>query len=279
LLTADPTWASRLTGPLQTQAITYVAHARFGLFDNTYPTRQEQIVRLLLSHGTDDFWLLERIRELTPVQIAERAGATETVAYLLAKGAVDNRTPRDLLIGACVRADEEATRRILREYPRVVQTLTVRDHSNFATVARQGLLTSVQFMLDVGFDIDARADDLEATGLHYAATRGDAPMAKLLLSRGARFDLKHKYGGTPAVTAIYCAANFRNPHGQYAAVVKLLLDAGEKIPNDRLEFAVANDLHPWYGRHSEILAGCLGRRDCQGQPENAGSIFSGGHGH
>jgi ankyrin repeat protein len=97
-------------------------------------------------------------------------------------------------------------------------------------------------MLDVGFDIDAKADDLEATGLHYAATRGDAPMAKFLLSRGARFDLKHKYGGTPAVTAIYCAANFRNPHGQYAAVVKLLIDAGEKIPNDRLEFAVANDL-------------------------------------
>jgi ankyrin repeat protein len=61
------------------------------------------IIEMLVEHGadlnkiTDDFWLLERIRELTPVQIAERAGATETVAYLLAKGAVDNRTPRDPL--------------------------------------------------------------------------------------------------------------------------------------------------------------------------------------
>jgi hypothetical protein len=65
---------------------------------------------------------------------------------------------------------------------------------------------------------------------------------KPLLSRGARFDLKHKYGGTPAGTAIYCAANFRNPYGQYAAVVQLLIEAGEKVTNDRLEFAVANDL-------------------------------------
>ena len=375
MLTGDPTWASRLGGPLQTQAITYAAHARFWLTDDTYRTRQQQIVKLLLSHGADpnsfvskaargeqgdgrlsalygccrqpgnpaiakllldagaladdgetlyhaselhdasclellfaagvsdvsrdycicrcldsenakaalpvylkygasphhldhalfrnqsmqiiemlvergadinkptgDFWLLERIRELTPVQIAERAGAAETVSYLLAKGAVDSRTSRDLLIGACARADEEATRRILREYPGVVQTLTVRDHSNIATLAREGRLASVRLMLDAGFDIEARADDIDGTALHYAATNGNVPMAKLLLSRGARFDLRHKYGGTPLGTAIYCAANFRNEHGQYAAMVQLLLDAGDKATNDRLEFAVANDL-------------------------------------
>jgi len=375
MLTADPTWASRLGGPLQTQAVTYAAHARFSLMDETYPARQQQIVRSLLGHGadpnsfvskaargeqgdgglsalygccrqpgnpeiarllldagaqvddgeslyhaselrdarclellfaagvpdaardycirrcldsanpdaglrvylkygasphhldyalfrnqtmqiiellvehgadlnkiTDDFWLLERIRELTPVQIAERAGAVEAVRYLLAKGAVDNRTPRDLLIGACARADEDATRTILRDHPGVAQTLTVRDHGNIAALARDGRLTSVRLMLDAGFDIDARADDLDATALHYAATTGDASMAKLLLARGARFDLKHKYGGTPLRTAIYCAANFRNEHGQYAAVVQLLIDAGEKVTNDRLEFAIANDL-------------------------------------
>ena len=40
----------------------------------------------------------------------------------------------------------------------------------------------------------------------------------------------------------HCAANFRNPYGQYAAVVQLLIEAGEKVTNDRPEFAVANDL-------------------------------------
>jgi ankyrin repeat protein len=219
-------------------------HLDYALFRN----RSMQIIEMLVEHGadlnkpTDDFWLLERIRELTPVQIAERAGAAEAVSYLLAKGAVDNRTPRDLLIGACARADEEATRRILREYSGVVETLTERDHGNIAALARQGRLTSVRLMLDTGFDIDSRADDLEATALHYAASNGDVAMAELLLSRGARFDLKHKYGGTPLATAIYCAANFRNEHGEYAAVVQLLIDAGEKVTNDRLEFAVANDL-------------------------------------
>jgi hypothetical protein len=38
--------------------------------------------------------VLKRIQGLTPVQVAERAGAAvEVVSYLLEKGATDNRTP------------------------------------------------------------------------------------------------------------------------------------------------------------------------------------------
>lgn len=373
MLAADSTWASRIGGPKQTQAIAYAAYARFGMTDDTYASRQQQVVSLLLSHGadpnsfvreesrgkdtgrlsalygccrqpgnpaiakllldagasTDDgeslyhsseladasclellfaagvperdrefcirraldfdhakaiavylrngtnpnhldwalfrhrslpiiellvehgadlnrpsegYWLLERIHGLAPVQVAERAGAVEAVTYLLAQGAADNRTPQDRLIGACARADEDAARRILREHPDVARTLTERDQSNIATCAREGRLKSVQLMLEVGFDIEARADDLNATALQYAATNGDAAMVRLLLANHARRDTKHKYGGAPLDTAVYCAASFPNKTGQYAEAVRLLIEAGDKATEEDLRFAIENDL-------------------------------------
>jgi ankyrin repeat protein len=97
-------------------------------------------------------------------------------------------------------------------------------------------------MLEVGFDIEARADDLDATALHYAATNGDVPMVKLLLEHRARRDVKHKYGGAPLDTAVYCAASFRNDNGRYAEAVRLLLEAGDKATDDDLRFALEHDL-------------------------------------
>ena len=369
MLAADAAWASRVGGPMQTQAITYASYARFGQMDDSYSLRQQRVVTLLLAHGadpnsfvtaesggrlsalygccrqpgnppiakllldagastddgeslyhaselsdtsclemlfaagvpekdrefcirrvldsenasalavylrngtnpnhldwalfrnrslkiiellvehgadlnrqTDGYWLLERIRGLTPVQVAERAGAVEAVSYLLKKGATDNRTPQDRLIGACARADKEAAQRILREHPNVVQTFTARDHGNIATCARQSRLQAVQLMLDVGFDIEARTDDLDATALLYAATNGDAPMVKLLLARGARIDVKHKYEGSPLASAVFCAANFREETGDYAEAVRLLLEAGDQATDDDLRWALEHDL-------------------------------------
>jgi ankyrin repeat protein len=221
------------------------SHLDYALFRN----RSLRIIALLVEHGADlnrlcdDFWLLERIRELKPIQVAERAGRVDAVSYLLSKGAEDVRTPRDRLIGACAREDREAVSAILREHPDIARTLTERDHSNISTLARAGQLKSVELMLDAGFNIDARADDLNATGLHYAASKGDVPMVSLLLARGARLDLKHKYGGTPLATAIHCAVNFPNPDGLYAQTVELLATAGEPVTHEQLKFAIENSLN------------------------------------
>jgi ankyrin repeat protein len=220
------------------------SHLDYALFRN----RSLPIIALLIEHGADlnrpcdEFWLLERIRELKPIQVAERAGRDDAVSYLLSKGADDVRTPRDRLIGACARQDETAVSAILLEHPDIARTLTGRDHSNIATLARAGQLESVELMLDAGFNIDARADDLDATGLHYAASRGDVPMVRLLLARGARLDLKHKYGGTPLGTAIYCAASFPDPGGSYTETVQLLAKAGEPATDEQLKFAIEHSL-------------------------------------
>jgi ankyrin repeat protein len=211
--------------------------------------RSFEILRLLVEHGADlkgsspaDHWLMERVKGLTPIQIAERNSNTRAVEFFLEKGATDNRTASDLLIGACARADREAAKRVIQDNPNVVQSLATRDHSYLSVFARSGRLNSVDLMLDIGFDIEARADDLNATGLLYAASNGDLSMAQLLIRRGARLDVTHKYNGNPLGTAIYCAAYFRDPSGDYAGCVRCFIEAGIEIESSSLEFAIEHEL-------------------------------------
>ena len=369
LLAADPSWAIRVGGPGQTQAITYAAFGRFYLLDNSYSDRQQLIVKLLLSrgadpnasvthedghwsalygccrqtgnpavakllleaganpddgeslyhsselsdvtclelilaagvpakardwcivraldsenptaiavylkHGTDPnhlhwalfrgrslaviqllvehgadvnevckkHWLLGRIEGLTPVQVAERTGAQAIVEYLLARGANDNLKPADRFIGACWRESEHDVSSILQSNPGLVASLPERDHGNVATAARAGRLKTVQLMLDAGLNIEAKADDLDATALNYAATTGDAAMVDLLLARGARVDATNKHGGDAVDAAVYCAAHFNRDRTSYARVVRSLLAAGAKIPPNGLELALEYHLN------------------------------------
>jgi len=210
--------------------------------------RSLEVIQLLVAHGADlnrccpDHWLLQRIKGLTPIQIAERNGNSGTVGYFLRRGAMDNRTPKDRLIGACARADRNEAYRILQQYPALMESFTQQDHANLAAFARAGCLTSVELMLDIGFDVEARADDLNATAVLYAATTGDVPMLELLVRSGARLDVTHKYGGTPLGTAIYSAAYFMSPLGDYPRAVECLINAGAPIRDEHLAFATEHDL-------------------------------------
>jgi ankyrin repeat protein len=210
--------------------------------------RSREIIAMLVEHGADlnapcrEHRLLGRIQGLTPVAIAERNGTPEIVEYLSSKGAVDTRTPKDRLIGACAREDESAVRALLREHPGLIRTLNANDHSNIAAFARAGRLHTVRLMLDAGFDIEARADDLDATALLYAASNGNVAMIDLLIAHGARLDVRHRYGGSPLGTALYCAAHFANREADYPNAVLHLIEAGEPVEDEHLQFALAADL-------------------------------------
>jgi ankyrin repeat protein len=212
--------------------------------------RSFEVVQLLIDYGADvnrpspaDHWLLVgRIKGLTPIQIAERNGDSRAVQYFLQRGAVDNRTPQDLLIGACARADREGAEQIRQNYPGISLMLTEQDRRNLPALARSGRPDSVQLMLDAGFDIEARTDDLDATALLYAAANGDVRMIELLLRHGARLDVTHKYGGNPLGTAMYCAAYLPNSNGDYPRAVARMIEAGLPVTQQHLEFAVEHEL-------------------------------------
>jgi ankyrin repeat protein len=212
-------------------------------------------LQALIDYGADvnqpcpEDWLRKRVAGLTPVQIAERSGYDAAIELLLKVGANDNRGPRDFLIGACARGDRAGAERLLAKHAGLVASLTPEDHSNLSAFARADKRAAVEIMLDVGFDIEAKADDMVCSALLYTAMGGQLELARLLIERGADLAATHTYGGNALGTCIYCAANFRSPGGDYAAVVDLLLNAGIKQREDQLPFALDHGL----GDIAEVL--------------------------
>jgi ankyrin repeat protein len=210
--------------------------------------RSIECIRVLLEGAADvnrvckANWLLQRVDGLTPIRIAERNGDPEVTQLILNAGAEDNRTPSDFLISACVRGDSSEVERLLAAHSGLMKSLTANDHSNIAAIAGSGNIRAVEIMLDIGFNIDAKADDLICSALVYASGDGDVAMTKLLLDRGADGAVKNSYGGNALDTALWRVANAPNPSGDYPSVVKLLLGAGLPLREDMLPFALDHGL-------------------------------------
>ncbi|MFD2112268.1 ankyrin repeat domain-containing protein [Thiorhodococcus fuscus] len=86
-------------------------------------------------------------------------------------------------------------------------------------------LNAARAALDIGADPNRR-DALGSTPLHSAARRGDLPMARLLVERGADAGASNSHSGE---TPLHSAARGRN-----SEMIQLLIEAGAN-PSARLE--------------------------------------------
>ncbi len=92
--------------------------------------------------------------------------------------------------------------------------------ASLVQAAERGDLATVKSLVAQGADVTvARGDGM--TALHWAADRGDAAMASLLLKGGAKLDAKTNAGG---YTPLHVAGKAGS-----AAVLKVLLDAGADV--------------------------------------------------
>ncbi|HSR05584.1 MAG TPA: ankyrin repeat domain-containing protein, partial [Bryobacteraceae bacterium] len=116
----------------------------------------------------------------TPLLRAAKAGDTEVVRLLLAKGADAKLTTRTginpLMAAAGVGTREEDTTGRKKTEAEAVETITL--------------------LLDAGVDVNA-ADGAGRTALHGAAMWGLDQVVKFLAERGAKLDVKDKRGFTP----------------------------------------------------------------------------------
>jgi len=219
-------------------------HLPWALFRN----RSEACIDLLLQYGAKldtpsiEEGLRLRIKGLYPVQIAQRNGQSRIVTTLLNAGASDTRTAVDMLIGLCVQGLEEEVHSLLMQHPNIKDRLTEQDRSFFPAIAREGNLKAIALLLSAGFDIEAKADDLETTALGYAACNGDTAMIQLLLKYSPDLRTVNKYGGNPLSAAIYCAQAFPKAGADYPETVRLLIEAGIEPLAQYLKFASEHEL-------------------------------------
>jgi hypothetical protein len=117
--------------------------------------------------------------------------------------------------------------------------------------ARQGETDICRLLLDSGCDLDAVASDRDNTALMDAAAGGNAELASMLISRGARLEQKSKN----EQTALMLAVGIGN-----ARIARLLLDAGAD-PGAKDVLGMSAALYAKVLGHKDILEMLESRRN------------------
>jgi hypothetical protein len=112
---------------------------------------------------------------------------------------------------------------------------------------------AVKLMLDLGFPVAHPERNHGYTPLHNAAWAGSGDLVELLIERGHPVDIRDpSFDATPLEYALHdCLVEKRHPEGEFARVVKALVEAGSpltgmKYPTGHL--AVDEVLRPYLGR-------------------------------
>lgn len=166
----------------------------------------------------------------TPYAIAELSGKREMAAWLLAQGASGELAVADRLTALCSHGDRAGAVALLGSHPSVRQELTEDHDTAFHHAAERGDLAAVDAFLAAGFDPSRPDASIGKTVLHSAAMAGQVEVVRLLLAEGASVAVRDReFHGQPLVWAAEGSRSHGGDPQAYAAVGRLLLDAGSPV--------------------------------------------------
>ncbi len=180
------------------------------------------------------FWTIGDSR--SPLDVADQFDQPETLDAMLQRA-----SPLQRLLLACRRGDELQARAVVREQPRIIASLTPRDHRAITDAAWNGDARAVALMIELGFDPRTPGHD-SGTALHCAAWEGSAEtVAALLRHPDARALVAIKDAHYSATPLGWCChgSQFGNTSHDHAGVARLLLEAGARPGADTREASPA----------------------------------------
>jgi Ankyrin repeats (3 copies) len=191
-----------------------------GLVSTSTPPReagvQIPVMQVLLDHGA----LIEHPNLAGNNAVAVYAclanGCPEAARYLADRGA------RLDMVGAAGLGRRDVVERLFAETDAETRGLALRYAAGY------GQLDGVRYLLDRGVPVDAHSGDGE-TALFHAILRDHREVVRLLLERGARPDVRTRYG-TVGEAALWRAAHGGNPDWS-AELIEALRAAGATIPD------------------------------------------------
>jgi ankyrin repeat protein len=186
-----------------------------------------ELVEELLAHGAEPD--APGADGRSPYRLATDRGRTDLAALLRRYGADDDATDVDLLLSACLRADQADAQRLITRHSGLADRLTeAQQAAAIAQAAEAGRTAAVGLMLDLGFHVDARRED-GGTALHAAAYSGSADVVTLLVDHGADIEARDlTWDSTPLDWAAVGSGerSGSNPRPDWPATVGALLEAG-----------------------------------------------------
>jgi ankyrin repeat protein len=175
--------------------------------------RRGDIYRWVLGHS------------LSVTDVAAKFGFPEVFAQLVGRG-----TPVQQLLSACSAGDRDRADRLVAEHPGLVASLNDNQQRLLVERVQAGDLKAVDLMLTLGFDTSVTGQDT-GDALHWAAFLGDRAMVERVLAAGPALNVRDATHGGPALGWAIAGSTigWRVETGEFAAVVQLLLDAGERV--------------------------------------------------
>jgi hypothetical protein len=165
-----------------------------------------------------------------PHQIALMKGHPVMFDFLY----TESDTATRLLVN-CVLARRAEAEAIAKERPEIVPELPDVDRELVAKYCWETNTNyeAVKLMLDLGFPVAHPERTHGYTPLHNAAWAGSGDLVDLLIARGHPVDIRDPaYDATPLGYALHdCLVEKRHPEGEFARVVRSLLEAGSPLNN------------------------------------------------
>ncbi|NIE62351.1 ankyrin repeat domain-containing protein [Burkholderia sp. Ax-1719] len=143
-------------------------------------------------------------------RLAMRTGLTDVAERLRAAGAQDALSDEDRFVAACARADAQEARRIQAQHPELPRSLAADPGDPLRLLpdaAAWGSDDAVRLMVELGWPIEARGGDWNASALNHAVFRGDAALTDFLLAHGANWREAHGYGSDALGTLSWASVN------------------------------------------------------------------------
>jgi ankyrin repeat protein len=163
-----------------------------------------------------------------PHQIALMKGHKPMFDFLYAASDSVIRLLVNCVLVRCAEAEA-----IAREHPEIVPRLPDVDRELVAKYCWETNtnFNAVKLMLDLGFPVAHPERSHGYTPLHNAAWAGSGDLVELLIARGHPVDIRDPgHDATPLGWALYdCLVEKRHPEGEFARVVKALLEAGSPL--------------------------------------------------
>ncbi len=186
---------------------------------------------LLLDNGADP--TLPGGKWSSAVQAAARLGRADALDLFERRGCSAALGGDDAFVAAVARGDEARARALVDADAGLAERLKQQDPGLLARFAGAGNTAGVRILLDLGFDVAARAGrsgEPGGTALHLAVWRERPDTVRLLVERGAPLEATAGHGHTPLALAVRAQVEGSEftPH-ESVQIIETLLAAGARV--------------------------------------------------